>query len=620
MKFRLHHIPQIFADAVLIAVSLFVSFLIRFEFALPNHWPKDDLHVFVNTLGVFIVVKLLVFFLNGLYDRMWRYVSIRELMVLLRATLISAVTLVFLIFFIMTPNLRTGFSRSVIVIDTLLTFLLVGGARFGVRFLYETRRHRSVLDNSKPVLVFGAGDAGEIMVREMLKHPDMEYDPVGFIDDDATKRGRRIHGVEVLGDRDDIPHLVDKYDVEEVIVAIPSAPGRVIREVAAICDEVDVKVKTLPGVFELIDGRVGLSEIRDVRVEDLLGRDPVKIDLTEAKKYLDDKVVLVTGAAGSIGSELCRQIARFRPRRLLLLDHNENDLYYLALELKKKIPDLPFDLVVGDIKDKVWLEHVFDKFKPYVVFHAAAHKHVPLMQENISSAVLNNVTGSKNLIEVAKKHKAGRFVLISTDKAVDPTTIMGTTKRIAEMVLQSYADGGETKLMAVRFGNVMGSNASVASIFKKQIEEGGPVTVTHPDATRYFMSVSEATQLVLQAGAIGAGGEIFLLDMGEPVKIIDLARNLIRLSGYEPGTDIPIEITGMRPGDEITEDLVGKNEKVTKTIQNKIMVVSNGKFDRAKFLEELAELEHLVKTHDPGKINVQMKLMVPTYKAELPSA
>lgn len=611
MRFKLHHIPQMLADAVLVAASLFIAFFIRFDLSAPSAWPRSDWNVFVGSLAAVVIVKLLVFFLNGLYDRMWRYVSIRELVVLFRAVVISSVVMVVLLFYIM----RTGFPRSVVAIDAVLTLLFVGGARFGVRSFYELRRHRSVLESSKPVLVFGAGDAGEIIVREMLKHPDMEYDPVGFVDDDPAKLGRRIHGIEVLGSMKDIPHLVDKYEVEEVIVAIPSAPGRVIRDAVALCDEAGVSVKTLPGVFELIDGRVELSEIRDVRVEDLLGREPVKIDLTGTAHYLKDAVVLVTGAAGSIGSELCRQIARFQPKRLIMFDHNENDTYYLAVEFKAKHPELDCVTVIGDIKDEGFLEYTFARFKPQVVFHAAAHKHVPLMQENLSSAVANNVTGSRNLIEAADRHGVERFVLISTDKAVDPTGIMGTTKRIAEMVMQVKAPASATKFMAVRFGNVIGSNGSVATIFKKQIEQGGPVTVTHPDATRFFMSVTEATQLVLQAGAIGGHGEIFLLDMGEPVKIIDLARNLIRLSGFEPDTDIPIKIVGLRSGDELTEDLVGKHEELVKTVQEKVFVVKNGTFSTGPFLGDLAELEKLAALHDAAKINRQMERMIPTYKA-----
>lgn len=607
MKFRLHHIPQILADTVLISAALFLAFLMRFEGSVP----AAEFDIFRTSIAAIVLIKLIVFFLSGLYDRMWRYVSIRELYALLKAAVASELAIVVFLFTIQ----RSGFPRSVVAIDAVLTVLFVGGARFAVRSIYETRKHRSVLAGSKPVLVFGAGDAGEMIVREMLKHPDMEYDPVGFVDDDVAKRGRRIHGIEVLGTHEDIPRLADKYEVEEIIVAIPSAPSRVIREAMALCDQAGVTCKTLPGVFELIDGRVELSQIRAVKVEDLLGREPVRIDLTDASHYLQGACVLVTGAAGSIGSELCRQIARFAPERLILFDHNENDLYFLAVELGAKQPSLKFKTVVGDIKDVGFLDNTFARFRPEVVFHAAAHKHVPLMQENPSAAVSNNVTGSRNVIEMADRYKVGRFVLISTDKAVDPTGIMGTTKRISEMVMQARASSSKTKFMAVRFGNVIGSNGSVAPVFKRQIEQGGPVTVTHPEATRYFMSVSEATQLVLQAGALGGNGEIFMLDMGEPVRIIDLARNLIRLSGFEPEVDIPIKIIGLRAGDEINEDLVGKNEKLVKTARDKVFVVENGvSVNQDGFPEDLEKLEHLVDKHDVDKIHQQMAHMIPSYK------
>lgn len=606
MKFRLSHLPQILFDAVVLTFALYASFLIRFE----GNIPVNDLRLFRNAVGIIVVTQLLVFFVSGLYDRMWRYVSTRELRVLAFDVIISSALVVIPLYYFT----LSGFPRSVLIINGLLTIIVVGGARFGARYIYELQKHRSVLAESKPVLIFGAGDSGETIVREMLKHPESAYDPVGFVDDDSAKLGRRIHGVQVLGTHKDIPDLTDKHEVEEVIIAIPSASSSVIRDVVDICEAAGVKCKTLPGVFELIDGTVDLNQIRDINVEDLLGREPVKIDVGEAEAYLKDSVVLVTGGAGSIGSELCRQIARYQPEKLIILDHNENDTYYLLLELRSKNPELDLSVIIGDIKDRPALEHIFTKFSPKVVFHVAAHKHVPLMQENITAAVSNNVSGSKNLIEMAEKHGIERFVLISTDKAVDPTGIMGTTKRIAEMVMQSCCRDSKTKFMAVRFGNVIGSNGSVAPIFRKQIEAGGPVTVTHPEATRYFMSVSEATKLVLQAGAIGQGGEVFLLDMGEPVKIVDLARNLIRLSGLRPDIDIKIEFTGLREGDEITEDLVGVKETVIKTKQDKILIVQDGAFNYSSFHNDLDNLEKLVAKHDVIGINAQMAKMVPTYK------
>jgi len=608
VKFRLTHLPQILFDAVVLAFSLYASFLIRFEGSIP----AADMRLFRNSVLAIVLIQLLVFFASGLYDRMWRYVSTRELRVLALDVVIGTALAVIPLYYIA----LSGFPRSVLIINALLTVMLVGGARFSVRYIYELQKHRSVLAESKPVLIFGAGDSGEVIVREMLKHPESTYDPVGFVDDDPAKKGRRIHGVQVLGAHRDIPALAAKHEVEEVIIAIPSAPSSVIRDVVDMCDAAGVNCKTLPGVFELIDGTVDLNQIRDINVEDLLGREPVRIDIAEAESYLKDADVLVTGGAGSIGSELCRQIAGYNPERLIVLDHNENDTYYLLLELEKRYPELDLRVIIGDIKDAPLLDHIFAQYKPRVVFHAAAHKHVPLMQENIAAAVSNNVTGSRNLIEAALEYGVERFVLISTDKAVDPTGIMGTTKRIAEMVMQYYCRDSKTKFMAVRFGNVIGSNGSVAPIFRKQIEAGGPVTVTHPEATRYFMSVSEATKLVLQAGAIGEGGEVFLLDMGEPVKIIDLARNLIRLSGLRPDMDIKIEFTGLREGEEITEDLVGVKETVVKTKQDKVLIVQDGGFDMAAFPSDLDRLEKLVAEHDGGGINNQMSKMVPTYRKQ----
>jgi FlaA1/EpsC-like NDP-sugar epimerase len=608
VKFRLSHLPQIITDAVILTASLYISFLLHFNFSIPD----SEWQIFKNTFFIIVIIKLFVFFVSGLYDRMWRYVSTRELRVLVIDVAIGSALAVIPLYFIS----QTGFSRAVIIVDALLSVLLVGGARFSVRYIYELQKHRSVMAESKPALIFGAGDSGEVIVREMLKHPEVKYDPVGFVDDDPAKQGRRIHGVQVLGTHKDILRIAAKHEIEELVIAIPTAPSSVIRDAVALCDEAGIKCKTLPGVFELIDGTVDLNQIRDINVEDLLGREPVKIDVAEAKAYLNGAVVLVTGGAGSIGSELCRQIIRFEPKKLIIFDHNENDTYYLLLELKEKYPDLDLNVIIGDIKDMALLEHVFKKERPDVVFHAAAHKHVPLMQENIVAAVGNNVTGSKNLMRAAEKFNVKRFVLISTDKAVDPTGIMGTTKRIAEMILQSrfkHTDA-DTKFMAVRFGNVIGSNGSVAPIFMKQIEAGGPVKVTHPEATRYFMSTSEAVKLVLQAGAIGKGGEVFLLDMGEPVKIIDLARNLIRLSGLRPDVDIKIEFMGLRPGEAITEDLVGTTETVAKTKQDKVLAVQDGGFDYEKFLTELDALEKMASKYQVEQVDEQMHKMVPTYK------
>lgn len=448
------------------------------------------------------------------------------------------------------------------------------------------------------------------MVKEILNHPRTGYEIVGLIDDDLEKQGRLIHRNPVLGQRKDIIQIVKEKRVSEIIIAIPSAPGHVIREIVASCEKAKLAFKIVPGIWEIIAGDVHLSQIREVKAEDLLGRETVQVDLEEVSSYLSSKRVLVTGAGGSIGSELCRQVTSFNPSSLLFLDHAENSLYFLEIELKERGLDFKIIPKIADIRDKERLSQIFGEYRPEVIFHAAAHKHVPLMEANPSEAIKNNVIGSKNLMEEAIGVKTKKFVLISTDKAVNPTSVMGASKRISEMLMQLYEEA-PTKFMAVRFGNVLGSQGSVVPLFKKQIAAGGPVTVTHPEVTRYFMTIQEAVSLIIQAGAIGKGGEVFLLDMGEPIKIVDLARDLITLSGFETDKDIKITYTGLREGEKLYEELLTSGEGTRATLHREIFTAKPDRIEKEVFKRQI---EGLAKEKERNTIIKKLSEIIPDYK------
>lgn len=554
-------------DAILINAALYGALLIRFDGAVPAQY----LQSFYDFALIFTIVRLLCFYIFGLYNRLWQYASIGELVNIISAVTAGTALNVTLAYFFMEGG-RFPLPRGVFVLSWMFNIILIGGSRLAWRLFRDYALMLNKPRGGKPVLIVGAGDAGVLVAKELKSHYNGRINIVGFVDDDLAKQKLKILNVPVLGDRNSIPHLVEQYSIQEIIIAIPSAEGKVVREIFTICQETKAEVKILPGMYELIDGKVTVNQIREVQVEDLLGRDPVKVDLEGISKYLEDQVVLVTGAGGSIGSELCRQIASFGPKKLLLLDNCENNVYDIELELKNTNPHLKLYPLVKDIRDNKAIEEVFRKLKPQVVFHAAAHKHVPLMEANPEEAIKNNVMGTYNVARSADLFNAKKFVLISTDKAVNPTSIMGATKRIAEMVIQYLDKYSSTNFVAVRFGNVLGSRGSVVPLFKKQIASGGPVTVTHPDMVRYFMTIPEAVQLVIQAGAMGKGGEIFVLDMGEPVKIMDLAKSLIKLSGFEPGKDIEIVITGMRPGEKLYEELLTAEEGVNATTHKRIFV------------------------------------------------
>jgi FlaA1/EpsC-like NDP-sugar epimerase len=463
--------------------------------------------------------------------------------------------------------------RSIFLIVFLIDTFLIGISRFGYRIIRRFIRGDNIqFKKKKRVLVYGAGEAGAIIIKEMKSHHEMKSTPIAIIDDDASLTGRKINGVPILGTGKDIVTVIDSRNIEEVIIAIPSMKRKEINEVYNICGDLGVLVKILPSVSQLINDTVSIKEIRDVSIEDLLGRDPIELDNTKVFDYVKGRVVLITGAGGSIGSELSRQIASYMPDRLILLDNYENNLYEINNELKNKYKELDLVAIIANVREKHRMETLFEKYKPEVVFHAAAHKHVPLMEDNPTEAVKNNVFGTLNLVEAAHKNRVRRFLFISTDKAVNPTNIMGATKRMAEMIIQAFNGKSPTEYVAVRFGNVLGSNGSVIPLFKKQIEEGGPVTVTHKDVIRYFMTIPEAVALVLQAGGMASGGEVFVLDMGEPVKIFDLAKNLIRLSGFEPEEDIEIKVTGLRPGEKLYEELLMDEEGLKTTQNEKIFV------------------------------------------------
>lgn len=544
-------------DIFLTLVSVLGSYLMRLE--LIAIFPTYQ-YSMMWMLGAAVLIKPLVYYLFGIYRHVWRYASTRELVLIFSAVTTASMVLSGVMMGLFAAGTFFGFPRSVLIIDWLLSMALIGGVRFIFRVLAETAT--SVSDQSfipslrrKWVLVVGAGDAGAMVVREMLKNPQLNMKPIGFLDDDPTKVNSKIHGVPVLAPLDQIDQILNKHHVDEVVVAIPSASGQVVRKVTEVCRQRNVAFRTMPGIYELLGGAVSVSRLREVDIFDLLRREPVKIETEALGEVLEGRVVMVTGAGGSIGRELCRQIAQVNPQRLLALGHGENSIFSALLDLSEAFPALEIVPLIADVRDLPRLEAIFNRWKPEVVFHTAAHKHVPLMESNIEEAVTNNIIGTQNIVYAALAHDVERLVMISTDKAIRPVNVMGATKRIAEMLVLDAAHQHQRAFTVVRFGNVLGSRGSVVPRFKRQIANGGPVTITHPEMKRYFMTIPEAVHLVLQASAMSTGGENYILDMGQPVRILDLAEDLIRLSGLEPGKDIEIVITGIRPGEKLSEDL-----------------------------------------------------------------
>jgi FlaA1/EpsC-like NDP-sugar epimerase len=581
---------MILSDALLFTIALTVAYLFRFEFSLD--------HVDINQIKTILIwlisLKLIVFFSFGLYRGMWRYTSVRDFWRLAQACFISMLLIMAVILYLYRFH---GFSRAVFLMDGILTFVLAGGLRFTIRAYFTSFQPSLDSDrmatfqkkHKKLILIVGAGDAGEKILREIFDNRNLVYDVVGFIDDDLQKQGRSIHGVPVLGMIGKLPELVEEKRIEEILIAIPSASGDQMRHIVELCKGCDITYKTLPGMGEIIDGRVSIKTLRDVSFEDLLGRQPVDLDITSIRNYLDGRTVLITGCGGSIGSELCRQVVKFQPRSLILVDANEANLFHIQMELNHELYYQKCTGILGHVQDENLMKSVFQRFQPQVVFHAAAYKHVPMLEINPWEAVTNNILGSRVVMALAFKHNVERFVLVSTDKAVRPTNVMGASKRMTELFLQSFQGKG-TRFVAVRFGNVVGSSGSVIPLFRRQIEQGGPVTVTHPDVNRYFMTIPEAAQLIIQAGGMGKGGEIFILKMGIPVKIADMARDLIRLSGKEPDRDIRIIYTGLREGEKLYEELITDGEDILQTEHKKIMVLRPNNYSKdLKNSEELRD-------------------------------
>jgi len=599
---------KFFTDVLIFCFSSFVAFWLRLEGSALDY-PRQLL----VSVAISFVLSSGITFLFGLYRTSWRKTGILDLYTLSKAIgsyLVSYYVIwVFLAHHIWIP-------RTIPLLTGTVAFLLMSGVRVSVRIFFEQKRKNSSFKRQKRVLIIGCGEAGTMVARDMLRHPEVGLYPVGFLDDDPLKQGKSFLGIRVVGRLDDLRSVLPRLNVDEVLIAIPSAPGSLIRKLVEDLQRTGVRYRIVPGLYELISGDVTVSHIREVDVEDLLRREPIRLNLDEICAFLKDRVVLITGAGGSIGSELVRQVCRFHPRRVLLLGKGENSLFHIQCELDRTFPHIEYKIIVADVRDSSKMEWVFEKYRPHVVLHAAAHKHVPMMEENPDEAVLNNVRGTEVIAECCLRFAVERLVNISTDKAVRPTSILGASKRVAEQIVQwasRRARAGQV-FVSVRFGNVLGSRGSVIPLFKEQIRLGGPVTVTHPEMTRYFMTIPEASQLVLQAGAFGRNGEIYILDMGEPVKIVDLARDLIRLSGFEPEKDIPIVFTGIRPGEKLHEELFLDPKQVDRTRHNKIFVVHDSiPIDEDQFASALQELYRASEKRDKHAIQRALKALVPSY-------
>jgi len=595
--------------------SLTAAFFLRFEFDFPRGFRPLAWQLLVLTLAI----RALVHWRFGLFHGLWRYSGLRDLVSLLQAAAISSLSIAAVWAF----RQAHTFPRSILILDFAFSILIVGGLRFGIRTVREiaiqnTRNTPANGERRRRVLVLGAGDAGEMLMREITRIYGHRYEPVGFLDDSPAKQNERIHGVPVLGPINDLAPLIERSRIDEVILAIPSMNGQAMRRIVNLCTPSGVTLRTVPGVDSLIDGRVTVSQLADVAIEDLLGREPVTLDADSIREFIRGHSVLVTGAGGSIGSELCKQICRFSPKTLLLVEQAENNLFEIHRALVREFPEIDVKPYVADICDSRRLEAIFENERPAVVFHAAAHKHVPMMEANPGEAIKNNVFGTKKVADTAHRFNVETFVMVSTDKAVNPTSIMGVSKRTAEIYVQALSQRSRTKFVTVRFGNVLGSAGSVIPIFKQQIAAGGPVTVTHPEMQRYFMTIPEACQLILQAGAIGRGGEILILDMGKPVKIVDLARDLIRLSGFAPEEDIAIEFSGVRPGEKLFEELSVDAEKaVTKTRHPKIFVGTFRPYPWTEVERGLEWLHSLSDGSEPTQIRAAFQQLVPEYSPSM---
>lgn len=587
MKLFIRKVFFLTADVVLVNIAIYIALLLRFDGVIPEKF----INIYTSTLIYMTIIKIISYYLFGLYRSLWKYASIDELIQIFYATATEAIFC-----YLLGELIQSRLPRTVYAMAWLITLLLVGGIRLSYRVLRRMRNkyaHDTIEGiDDKRVMIIGGGQACSTIIKQMNENRNMHLNPILIVDDDESKQNSSIHGVRVRGKVKDIISLAEKYNIDEIIIALPSSSKSEIADIIKVCKATKCRLKKLPGVHELLNEDISIKQIREVRIEDLLDREEVQLNVDEISGYVNNEIILVTGGGGSIGSELCRQIARFNPKELLIFDINENNAYHIFNELKSQYNNiLSIRVIIGSIRDKVRLDYIFKNYRPSVVFHAAAHKHVPIMEENPTEAVKNNIIGTLNTVQCADQYGVKRFVLISSDKAVNPTNVMGATKRLAELLIKAVNKQSNTVFAAVRFGNVLGSNGSVIPLFQEQIARGGPVTVTHREITRYFMTIPEAAQLVIQAGSMAKSGEIFLLNMGESVKIVDLAKYLIELSGLIPDVDIKIEYIGLRPGEKLKEELYLEEEKVTVTSHNNILIIESEDVSIQQMLLHIKTLE-----------------------------
>ncbi len=597
-------------DVVMIPVAWMLAYWIRYKIGeYPEHLLERALHL----LPLMVLIQGSTFVYFGLYRGIWRFASLPDLSRIVRAVVVSTAMAAVVIFFL---TRLEYVPRSVFIIDAILLILLLGGARLSYRLLKD---HHLGKEPAERVLVVGAGSAGEGLVRDLLRMRPAVYAPVAFVDDDPAKLGQEIHGIRVISDIESISSVAGQWDVDLIMLALPSASSDQMRRIVELCEMSGLPFRTLPKLQSLVSGKVSINEIREVQIEDLLGRAPVMLDHTEIVNRLTDKIVLVTGGGGSIGSELCRQVTAVGIKSLIVLDQSEYNLYSIEKELQHTLPDLQLNCELGDVCDQAGMEYLFKSYQPDVVFHAAAYKHVPMLENKVREAVRNNIIGSWNVANLADRYNCSDFVMVSTDKAVNPGNIMGATKRVAEIICQTMDERSKTRFITTRFGNVLGSAGSVVPLFRKQIQKGGPVTVTDKEITRYFMTISEACRLILQTTVMGNGGEIFVLDMGEPVRVLYLAEQMIRLSGKTPGEDIKIEFTGLRPGEKLHEELFHSDENLTDTSHEKVMLAMSRKTDWQTLVKTMDEFQQAVDKFDMTGLKQLIHKLVPEMTDQSPS-
>ena len=605
MQRKIRTIFLVLLDVIIINLDIIIALFMRFG----SDFSSINIENIMSQAPQIVIIKIAVFAYFRLYKSLWQYASIDELLQIFNGVVVANTLTVTYLFLLRVE----GFPRSIVLLMGMLDLLFIGGSRLSYRVFRRMKQKYLISDkNKKRILIIGAGDAGTMLAKEFNRQIELNSKPVAFLDDDNLKRNKIINGIKVIGKIDQVTLIAEKEEIDEIIIAVPSTSNKRIKEIINLTKNTKCKVKIVPAMNDILSGELSLKDIREINIEDLLGRDQVKLNMESMEKYIENKVILITGGGGSIGSELCRQVARFKPKKLIIFDIYENNAYDIQNELLRKYDKLiNLDVVIGSVRDKNRIEEIMKDNKIDIIFHAAAHKHVPLMERSPKEAIKNNIFGTKNVAECAIKFKVPKFVMISTDKAVNPTNIMGATKRVCEMVIQSLNDNDVTDFVAVRFGNVLGSNGSVIPLFKEQIKEGGPVTVTHSEVTRYFMTIPEASKLVIQAGAMAKGGEIFILDMGSPVKIFDLAEKMIRLSGFEPFVDIDISFTGLRPGEKMFEELLVDPSKSNKTNNDKIFIENANNIDYSKFLVDLNNFYYDL--HKENSIKKYLHLLVKSY-------